>query len=82
MKSQKGSIEVQLYCFFNLGIRRGRWLTPRPGRFTPRKESRYPLYWRLVGSQGRSGRVQKPRSHRDSTPGLPIVYLLKILWFY
>ena len=36
-----------------------RWLTPRPGRFTPRKETRYPLYRRLGGPQGRSWRVRK-----------------------
>ena len=32
---------------------------PRPGRFTPRKKTRYPLYLRLRGIQGRSGRVLK-----------------------
>jgi hypothetical protein len=37
----------------------GGWLTPRTGRFTPRKETRYPLYRRLGGPQGRSGRVRK-----------------------
>ena len=37
----------------------GGLLTPRPGRFTPRKEKPYPLYRRLVGPQGRSGRVRK-----------------------
>jgi hypothetical protein len=30
-----------------------------PGRFTPEKETRYPLCRRLGGSQGRSGRVQR-----------------------
>jgi len=38
-------------------------LMPRPGRFIPIKESRYPLYRRLGGPQGRSGRVRKI-SHR------------------
>jgi hypothetical protein len=32
---------------------------PRPGRFTPREGSRYPLYRRLGEPQGRSGRVRK-----------------------
>ena len=36
----------------------GGWSTPRPGRFTPIK-TRYPLYRRLGGPQGRSGRVRK-----------------------
>ena len=31
----------------------------RPGRFTPGKETRYPLYRRLGGPQGRFGRVRK-----------------------
>jgi hypothetical protein len=37
----------------------GGWSTPRPGRFTPRKDTRCPLYRRLCGPQGRSGRVRK-----------------------
>ena len=37
----------------------GGWSTPRLGRFTPGKETRYPLYRRLVGPQGRSVRVLK-----------------------
>ena len=35
------------------------WLTPRPGRFTFGKETRYPSYGKLGGPQGRSGRVRK-----------------------
>ena len=37
----------------------GGLLTPRPDRFTPGKVRRYPLYRRLGGPQGRSGRVRK-----------------------
>jgi hypothetical protein len=37
----------------------GGWLTPRPSRFTPRKQTRYPLYKRLGGTQDRSGRMRK-----------------------
>ena len=33
--------------------------TPRPGRPTPGKETRYPLYRRMDGPQGRSERVRK-----------------------
>jgi hypothetical protein len=33
--------------------------SPRPGRFTPGKETRYPLYRRIGGPQGRSGRLGK-----------------------
>jgi hypothetical protein len=42
-----------------LALDEGGWSTPRPGRFTPGKETRYPLYRRLGGPQGRSGRVRK-----------------------
>jgi hypothetical protein len=35
------------------------WSTPRPGRFIPGKETRYPLYRKLGGPKGRSGRVRK-----------------------
>jgi hypothetical protein len=35
------------------------WSTPRPGRFTPGKETRYPFYRWLGRPQGRSGRVRK-----------------------
>jgi hypothetical protein len=37
----------------------GGWLTPRPGRSVPGKETRYPLYRRLRGYGCRSGRVRK-----------------------
>jgi hypothetical protein len=30
----------------------GGWSTPRPGRFTPGKETRHPLYRRLDGAPG------------------------------
>jgi hypothetical protein len=52
-------VEVYLHSFFNFGARWGGWSTPRPGRFTPGKESRYPLYRRLRGPQGRSGQGQR-----------------------
>jgi hypothetical protein len=49
----------------NLSTRRG-WVvstTPRP--LYPRERTRYPLYGRLGGPQGRSGRVRKICPHRD-----------------
>ena len=45
------------------------WLTPRPGRCIPGKETRYPLYRRLCGPQGKSGRVRKISPHRDQISG-------------
>ena len=41
------------------GLNGGGWSTPRPGRFTPWKETWYPLYRRLGEPRGRSGRVLK-----------------------
>ena len=52
-------VEVQLYSLYNIGARCGGWSTPRPGRFTPWKETLYPLNRRLGGPQGRSGQVRK-----------------------
>ena len=56
-----------LYSFFNFGDGDG-WSTPRPGRFTSRKETRYPMYRR---PQTRFGRVWKPPptfDHRTAQP--------------
>jgi len=57
-KAQRG-VELWRYPFFNLGATYGGLTTPRSIRFTPRKQTRYPLYRRLGGSQGRSERVRK-----------------------
>ena len=56
MKAQSGSSAIT-YSFFNVGARGG-WVvnaTPRP--LYTRARDRYPLYRRLGGLQGRSGRV-------------------------
>jgi len=37
----------------------GRWSTTRPGRSLPQGKTRYPLYRRLGGPQGRSGQMRK-----------------------
>jgi hypothetical protein len=42
-------------------------VTPRPP--LPQGQTRYPLYRRLGGPQGRSGRVRKISPRRDSIPG-------------
>jgi hypothetical protein len=34
----QGAVELYLYSYFNLDLRWGGWLTPRPGRFTPGKD--------------------------------------------
>jgi hypothetical protein len=49
------------------------WLTPRPGRFTPRKETGYPLYRTLGGTQRRSGRLKKTRPTGIRSPAVQSV---------
>jgi hypothetical protein len=71
-KAQRG-VEVQLYCFFNLGTKWCGWSAPRPGRFTLGKD-RYPLYRRLGWLQGRSGRARK-----IAPPGL-IRGTVQLIW--
>ena len=58
MRAQRGS-RGKVLLFLTLALDGGGWLIPRPGRFTPGKETRYPLYRRLGGPQFRSGRVRK-----------------------
>ena len=41
----------------------------RPGSTLPPGKTRYPLYRRLGGPQGRSGQVRKISPHRDLIPG-------------
>jgi hypothetical protein len=47
----------------------GGWSTPRSGRSTSGKETRYLLYWRLGGPQCRSGWVWKIPPHWNSVSG-------------
>jgi len=44
--------------FLDHGTRRGEWSAARPGCTLPPGKTRYPLYRRLVGPQGRSGRAE------------------------
>jgi hypothetical protein len=50
---------IALLCFLDLGCRMGDGSASRSGRFLPPGKTRYPLYRRLGGSQGRSGQVRK-----------------------
>ena len=45
--------------FLDHGTRRGEGSASRPGRSLPPEKTRYPLYRRLGGPQGRSGQVRK-----------------------
>jgi hypothetical protein len=57
------SSEGGIYSFFNLGVRWGWVVNVTPRAFysapPPGKETRYPLYRKLGGPQGRCGRVRK-----------------------
>jgi hypothetical protein len=60
MKAQRRSESINnRTVFLTSALDEGKWSTPLLGRFTPGKETGYPLYRRLGGSQGRSGRVRK-----------------------
>jgi len=54
---------IELYLCYTLSwptaLEGGEWTASRPGRSLPPGKTRYPLYRRLGGSQGRSGRVRK-----------------------
>ena len=56
----------------------GKWSTPRPGHFTPRKETWYPLYSRLNGTQHQPRQVQKishpPDFDSQNTQPIPSRY--------
>ena len=58
MKAQRRSTGIAL-IFLNLVARSDGWSTPRPGPFTPRKETWYPLCRKLVETHRRSGRGLK-----------------------
>ena len=58
-RSPRGGVEVQLYSFFNLGLRLEWVVNATSPAVLPSGKTRYPLYRRLGGPQGRSGRVRK-----------------------
>ena len=47
------------------------WSAVRPGRSLPPGKTRYPIYKRLGGPQGRSGQAENLGPHRDSIPDRP-----------
>ena len=53
-----GWVEVQLYSSMTAALEGGEWSAARPGRILPPGKTRYPLYRRLGGPQGRSGRAE------------------------
>ena len=70
-----------VYCSATLSLTsaldEGGWLTPRPGQFIPRKETRYALYRGPGGPQSRSGRMRKI----SPPPGFLVYSPLLCLYF-
>ena len=69
MKAQGGCRDSDLLFFLTSALNGGGWLTPCPGRFTPGKGTRYPIYGRLGGGSGPvwTG-VENLVPYRDSIP--------------
>jgi hypothetical protein len=54
----RGGLEYTSTLSLTSALYGSEWSMPRPGRFTPGKKTRHPLYGRLGEPQGRSGRVR------------------------
>ena len=54
----RGWVEVYLYSSMTAALEGSEWSAARPGRTLPPGKIRYPLYRRLGGPQGRSGRAE------------------------
>jgi hypothetical protein len=67
MKAERGSSIIALLSLTS-ALHGGGWSRPRPGRFTPGKVTRHPMYRRLGGQQGRSGEEQKISSPHPTPP--------------
>jgi len=64
--------EEQLLSTLISALNGDEWLPSRPGRFTHSKESRYPMYRRLVGFRAGLGVLENRKiscSYGDSNPG-------------
>jgi hypothetical protein len=58
MKALRESRGIALPCFYTTALEGVRGQRHAPAALPPEK-TRYPLYWRLGGPQGRSGQVRK-----------------------
>ena len=54
----RGWVEVYLYSSITTALEGGEWSAARLGRILPPGKKRYPLFRRLDGPQGRSGRAE------------------------
>ena len=65
--NRRGSRGIAL-LFLDHGSRRGEGSASRPGRSLPPEKTRYPLYRRLGGPQGRSGQARRISSQPGFDP--------------
>ena len=65
----QGEYRYSSTLFQTSALEGGEGSASRPGHTLPPGKTRYPLYRRLGGPQGRSGLVRKISPHRDSIPG-------------
>jgi hypothetical protein len=76
-EGQEGEQRYSSTLSLTSALNGGGWLTPRPNRFTPGEETRYPLCRRRGGSQGRCERVHKisplPGFDPRTVPGQRII---------
>jgi hypothetical protein len=68
VKAQRGGRRIAQLLFLVSALDRGGWSAPRPSRFTPGKETRYPLHRWFSGPQDPSGRVRKTSLLRRFDP--------------
>jgi len=66
--AHRGNRDIAL-LFLDYGTNRDEGSASRPGRSLPPGKTRYTLYRRLGGFQGRSGQMRKISPDRDSIPG-------------
>ena len=67
----RGWVELYLYSFMTTTLEGGEWSASRPGRILPPGKTRYPLYRRLGGLQGWSGRTENLVSTGIRSPDRP-----------
>ena len=79
-KALRESRGIALLCFQTSALEGGEGSASRPSRFLPLGKTRYPLYKRLGGPQGRSGRWKiSPTQGLDRRTVQPIAQSLYLL---